>query len=154
MKYFSILSLFAAIVLQGCGDEPAFYAVNKSIANRQWTYTNKPKFEVNITDPKAQYDLYANIRHTMNYGYSNIFIAVHSQGPGITDSSFRYECILAKADGKWIGNSAANLFERQILLKENFIFPDTGLYSFEIEQQMHANPLRDIADVGFKIIKK
>ena len=154
MKYFSFISLIAVILLQGCADEPSFYEVNTSIANRQWTYTNKPKFEVKITDANARYDLYANIRHTMNYAYSNIFIAVHAQGPSLENTDFRYECRLAESDGRWIGSSAANLFERQIRLKENFIFPDTGLYTFEIEQQMRANPLRDIADVGFKIIKK
>jgi gliding motility-associated lipoprotein GldH len=61
---------------------------------------------------------------------------------------------LAESDGRWLGNSAGNLYGQTVLLRENFTFPDTGKYVFSVGQSMRENPLRGINDVGIKIIKR
>jgi len=61
---------------------------------------------------------------------------------------------LAETDGRWLGNTAGNLYEQSKLLIDDFTFPDTGKYVFSIQQNMRENPLRGINDVGIKLIKK
>ena len=146
----SIVSIFACL---SCHQE-AYYEVNKSIDNQEWAYSNKIRFDVGIDDSTAKYDIFINLRHQKSYDYANIYILLHQQGKSLQDTFIRKEIKLAELDGKWIGKSAGTVFETQNLIHENFTFPDTGMYHFEIEQNMRVNPLKDIVDVGLKVMKK
>jgi len=132
----------------------AYYEENKEVTDRSWNYSQVPSFAVNIKDNKAKYDVYINLRHTNLYDYSNIYLLLHAKGKGIADTSYRKEIKLAELDGKWVGQSSGSLYEIQYLAKSNFTFPDTGVYTFGLEQNMRVNPLPEVTDVGIKIIKK
>ncbi|NGF55301.1 gliding motility lipoprotein GldH [Parapedobacter sp. SGR-10] len=132
----------------------AFYEQNKAIAGRSWTYQDIPEFPVHITDKNAKYDIFINLRHSSGYDFSNIFVLLHQKGPQLADTTYREEIPLAQLDGRWLGRSAGGLYEIQYLAYPNFVFPDTGIYTFGIEQNMRQNPLTDISDVGIKLIKK
>lgn len=131
-----------------------FYEKNEPIPNRSWTYEKKPAFNIHIDDSKAKYDIYINLRHSNEYRFSNLFVLLHEKGNNLADTAYRKEIPLAQLDGRWLGNSAGSLYEVQYLAKENFVFPDTGTYTFAIEQNMRETPLKDIVDVGIKVIKK
>ncbi|KGE14674.1 gliding motility lipoprotein GldH [Sphingobacterium deserti] len=147
--------LFLSVLLFGnaCSDS-ALFERNESIADRSWSYSDVPTFAIKITDAKSKYDLWVNVRHTNDYSYSNLFILFSQQGPGLKDTVQRYEIKLAEQDGRWTGSSAGNLYANQRLVKKDFVFPDTGIYNFGIEQNMRENPLKEIADVGLKVVKK
>lgn len=131
-----------------------FYETNTALVNRSWSNQDKPSFEVKIADNKAKYDVYINARHTAEYNYSNLFFLLHLKGPQLLDSAFRYEAKLAELDGRWIGKNAGNLYFNEIMVKKDLVFPDTGVYTFAIEQNMRENPLKHISDVGIKLVKK
>lgn len=146
----SIVSILACLSCQ----QDAYYEVNKIIDNREWNYSDKIKFDVSIDDSTAKYDIFVNLRHQNSYDYANIYVLLHQKGKSLQDTFIRKEIKLAELDGKWIGKSAGTVLETQNLVHENFVFPDTGLYHFEIEQNMRVNPLKDIVDVGLKVVKK
>lgn len=132
----------------------AYFEENTVIANRKWDYNQTPTFQVKIDDSLAKYDIYINLRHTNLYDYSNIFVLLHGKGKGLADTTLRKEIKLAELDGKWLGNSSGSLYEIQQLVKQGYSFPDTGIYTFAIEQNMRVNPLLEVTDVGIKIIKR
>lgn len=136
-----------------CVDQP-FYDVYKSTANRQWHHHEKQTFQVHIDNNSRKYNVWVHTRHTGEYNFTNLFLLAREMGPGLKDTSYRYELKLATPDGRWTGKIAANLYENKLLLKENYTFPDTGVYTFEIEQNMRTNPILNITDVGLKIIEK
>lgn len=150
-RFLAFLVLFS--LFSGCTSD-AYFEENKAIANRSWDYNQIPSFEFKIEDNKAKYDVYINLRHTNLYDFSNIYVLLHPKGKGLADTSYRKEIKLAELDGKWVGQSSGSLYEIQYLAKSNFTFPDTGLYTFELEQNMRINPLLEVTDVGIKIIKK
>ncbi len=119
-----------------------------------WDYDFQPQYTIDVDDKQARYDIFVNIRHNAYYPYHNLFLLLHEKGKGLRDTAFRYELQLAEDEGKWLGNSAGNLYEQSALVKENVSFPDTGKYTLSLEHNMHENPLRGINDVGIKIIKK
>ncbi|SRR5690606_1163348 len=132
----------------------AFYEQNEAITSRSWTYQDIPEFPVHIVDKNAKYDIFINLRHGSDYDFSNIFVLLHQKGPQLADTTYREEIPLAQLDGRWLGRSAGGLYEVQYLAHPDFVFPDTGIYTFGIEQNMRQNPLTDISDVGIKLIKK
>lgn len=132
----------------------AVYEENRAISERSWSYDEKPRFDVHIDDNKPKYNIYINLRHTNEYDFSNIFVLLHEKGSKLADTAYRKEISLAQLDGRWLGNSAGSIYEVQYLAKENFTFPDTGVYTFVIEQNMRQDPLKDIVDVGIKVVKQ
>lgn len=150
-KFLAILS-FSFLVYSCTSD--AYFEENKVIANRSWDYSQTPIFAVKIDDNSAKYDVFINLRHSNSYDYSNIFILLHENGNGLKDTSYRKEIKLAELDGRWVGKSSGTLYEVQYLAKSNFTFPDTGTYTFALEQNMRVNPLLEVSDVGIKLVKK
>lgn len=148
LKYFSIL-LFSTVFV-ACKDN-AVVDVNKEITDRNWSYIRKVSIPVTIDDANKQYNLYMNLRHTADYKYSNIFVLVHQMSPGAKRITERKEFQLAYADGEWLGSGSGNLYSYQLLFKERYKFPKAGTYTFQFEQNMRDNPLREIRNVGLRV---
>jgi gliding motility-associated lipoprotein GldH len=138
MKFFLFCALLLAMFMMSCTDA-AYFEQNKAISNRSWAYSDVPEFAVHIDDSTATYDVY---------------VLLHQAGSKLLDTAYRAEITLAELDGRWLGQSAGTLYELQYLAHQNFVFPDTGIYTFAIEQNMRQNPLKDVADVGIKLVKK
>ncbi|GHE29398.1 gliding motility lipoprotein GldH [Sphingobacterium griseoflavum] len=155
MKDLSVRLLFLSILfLCDACNESAVFQRNESILNHSWSYSDIPRFDVHVTDASAHYDIWVNIRHDNDYRYANLFFLLHEKGPLLSDTSHRYEIKLAELDGRWTGKSAGSLYVNQLLVKDAYQFPDTGIYHFAIEQNMRENPLRNITDVGITVVKK
>ena len=122
------------------------------IENAKWTYTQVPKFEVNITDTSKQYNLYLNIRNEGNYKYNNIYLLFHITTPNKQESTNRFNFKLANNQGQWYGKSGiGDLYDCQITIGKGMKFTQKGIYTFAIEQNMRQNPLEGITDIGIKI---
>ncbi|MCI0921879.1 gliding motility lipoprotein GldH [Sphingobacterium rhinopitheci] len=153
MVKYILYSFFIVTGLSSCTNN-AIYDQNSTIKDKSWTYDQKPAFTVHVADNKPTYNIYINLRHTNTYDYSNLYVLLHEKGNKLKDTAYRNEIQLAALDGRWLGKSAASLYEVQYLAKENFSFPDTGKYTFTIEQNMRENPLKDIVDIGLKVVKQ
>lgn len=145
--------LLLTTLLGGCTDAGAVLDTNQPIADRNWSYVNKAKFDFRIDDEKAAYNLYFNVRVTDNYKYSNLFVLIHQTNPGGIKKTTRYELKLASRDGEWLGKGSGNLYSYQVPFQTNIKFPARGSYHFEIEQNMRDNPLHEVSDVGLRIEK-
>jgi gliding motility-associated lipoprotein GldH len=140
--------LFAA----GCTDPNAVIDQNTAIENYNWSYANKIRYAVKIDDASTPYNLYINLRVTGDYKYSNIFVLLRRNGPGLKGVT-RFEISLADKEGEWYGQGSGNLYSYQVPVITNFKFPAKGTYEFEIEQNMRDNPLHQVSDVGIRVEK-
>lgn len=138
------------LIFASCADN-AIIDVNKEIDSRNWSYIKKVSIPVKIEDVGKAYNLYMNLRHTANYKYSNIFVLIKQINPGGKKATERKEFQLAYPDGEWLGSGAGNLYTYQLLFREKYVFPAPGIYTFEFEQNMRDNPLREIRDVGIRV---
>jgi len=154
MKNIGLFLMSLTVLLAHSCGSPFFYEGNAVIPAGNWEYGHIPDFEIHIADRAAKYDVFVRVRHTSGYPFSNLFLLLHEKGPGLRDTAFRHEMALAEPDGRWTGTGAGSLFESRILAKADFLFPDTGVYRFGLEQNMRTNPLKGIADVGLQLVKK
>ncbi|WP_432709325.1 gliding motility lipoprotein GldH [Pedobacter sp.] len=125
--------------------------VNVSMPKHRWSYINKIVTVVDIKDHTKVYDLFFKLRHTAAYRYSNIYILFQVKGPGKTSTTRRYEYKLGTADGKWFGAGSGDLYMYTLPLLTNYKFPESGKYTFVIEQSMLDNPLHHISDAGLLV---
>lgn len=143
--------LFA--ILSGC-DENTLVDSNVSMPSRNWNYANKVKVLVDVADSSKPFNIYFKLRHTADYGYSNIFVLFHVRGASQKKHTRRFEYRLAQPDGQWNGSGSGNLFTYTLPLLTNYKFPAPGKYELEIEQNMRDNPLREISDAGIKVLQQ
>lgn len=144
------LAFVLVMAVASCTDT-AVLDKNVVITDNTWYYDNQPELTAHIIDADQRYNIYLNLRHTPDYRYANIFLLVHQSGPGMQDTTERFELSLAEPDGRWLGRGTGSMYAHRQPIKEGVHFPDTGLYHFVIEQNMRENPLREIADVGIRI---
>ncbi|OOQ61318.1 gliding motility lipoprotein GldH [Mucilaginibacter pedocola] len=152
--YKLLFSVFVPVIfaLQGCTDPNAIIDQNTEIGNHNWSYINRVKFDVNITDEKVPYNLYFNLRVGGGYRYSNIYVLL-SQKHGSKTATTRYQFVLANPDGEWLGSGSGNLYSYQLPFRKGYKFPEKGTYHFEIEQNMRDNPLHEVSDIGLRVEK-
>lgn len=142
--------ILCAVVFNACTDN-AIVDVNKEIESRNWSYIRKVSIPVKIDDAGKAYNLFMNLRHTADYKYSNIFVLIKQINPDGKTTTERQEFQLAYPDGEWLGSGSGNLYTYQLLFKKKYIFPSPGTYTFEFEQNMRDNPLREIRDIGLRV---
>jgi gliding motility-associated lipoprotein GldH len=154
LKYFCP-ALFMAMALSwsACSDPNAIIDQNTELTNNNWAYPNKIRELVKVDDEHLAYNLYLNLRVTADYKYSNIFVIVHQTGPDNKTTNTRLEFKLANPDGEWLGDGSGNLYSFQIPFWQNYKFPAKGVYTFQIEQNMRDNPLKEVSDVGLRVEK-
>ncbi|TCK83181.1 gliding motility lipoprotein GldH [Albibacterium bauzanense] len=136
--------------LAACSDN-ALIDQNIPIKNKAWLYEQKPLFPVHITNKDTPYHLYLNLRNSIDYPFSNIFILIHQQNPDKTRITYRVEVKLANPEGLWKGKSAGSLISQQVRFLKDYHFTDTGKYTFQFEQNMRVNGLKGISDIGLRI---
>jgi len=138
------------IVLWSCKDNALINAF-KPIDKQLWRYSEMPTFQVKVQDNRVPYELKLNLRLTADYRYANLYVLVHQIGPDHHVQTKRVGLVVADKDGRWLGKGVGNLFSYQISYDKHFLFPDTGTYTFKLEQNMRDNPLRGVSDVGIVV---
>jgi gliding motility-associated lipoprotein GldH len=152
MNQSKVLFLFAValgMLFSGC-DTNNIADTNQTMPGRNWGYADKVKVMVDITDSNKRYNIYFKLRHTADYGYSNIFVLLNVKTPQ-KKRNRRYEFKLAQPDGQWNGSGSGNLYTYTFPLLTQFKFPAPGKYELELEQNMRDNPLKEISDVGIQV---
>ncbi len=153
MKNLCLLIIITLAVAFSSCDKSRIYEKNQRIPDAAWDYSNKLEFETEITDLTLTYNFYVNIRNTTDYKYSNIYFFINTTFPSGEIAHDTLECTLADYKGKWLGKGFGKIKESHILFKPGFRFPQTGLYTFEVEQAMRVDTLIGITDIGIRLEK-
>ena len=155
IKKLFLTAAFLSISILGisCQDTKTITDTNQEISSRNWDYIKKVSIPVTIQDENIPYNIYINLRHTADYKYANIFLLVHTTEPDGKKTTERKEFKLAYPDGQWLGKGSGNLYSYQLPYKMNYRFAKKGKYTFQLEQNMRDNPLREVTDAGIRIEK-
>lgn len=137
-------------MLAGCIDRPMFTDM-KNLPDHAWQVNDPALFEVEVTDTVSFFDFYLNIRTGEEYGFANMYLFIDTRFPdgrGVRDT---VECILADRSGRWLGDGSGSVRDNKILFKPRVRFPQSGTYTFELEQGMRTIVLDEVHDIGIGI---
>lgn len=149
-KAYAEAGLLVILILFACTDA-RFYDQNQSIPAKTWRYDYKPAFQVDIQDIDSLYTVYLHVRHTNDYPYSNLFVLLYETAPDGSRHTYRVEIPLAERDGRWLGQGIGSVFSRQVKVLRHHRFKQKGTYTYTLEQNMRANPLMEITDIGIAV---
>ena len=145
--------LLLALLVASC-DRERLYEKNHDFDDRAWLVSDQPVFDFEIADTVKTYNLYCNIRNSVKYPYSRIFINYSLQdstGTSVSKnliSAFLFE----EKTGMPIGSSGlGDVYDQQIPVLKKYRFAKPGKYSMKFEQFMRTDTLAGILAVGFRL---
>jgi gliding motility-associated lipoprotein GldH len=115
-----------------------------------WRWQDAWEFRVEMTDTLSMHNIYVQVRHTVEYPMSNLYMFVHVKGPTGQHRKDTVNMILAAPNGEWTGRGTGNLRELQLLYRKQTQFRIPGTYVFTLEQAMR-NPELPVTDLGIRI---
>jgi len=149
---FITITIFS-VVFYSCNPDTV-YNNNVTLPTEGWYKHNAIAFNVNINDSIDNHKFSLNIRNSINYRYSNLYLFLITEFPNGNISRDTIECILANNEGKWLGKGWGDIKENVIVLKSALRFPLVGEYKFLVQQAMRVDTLTGINDIGLSIIKE
>ena len=148
----SIYPAILMMILMVSCDSSRIYEKFKKIDQYVWKADDIKKFEVPITDTSLNYQVYINIRNSSKYEFRNLWGFFTIKAPNGQTKRDTFEIILANELGEWRGSGLGNVNSvRQQYFRDPVKFPVRGIYTFQIQQAMRKEDLKEILDVGLRV---
>ncbi len=155
MKYTFFL-FFALLLLAGCDSNRVFEEYTE-FSDRTWKINNQASFEFEIRDTTKKYNLYYNVRNSLDYPFARLFVQyalLDSSGTELSKklvSNFLFD----QKTGRPLGRSGlGDVYDNQFILLENQEFKSPGIYKIQLEQFNRQDSLRGILAVGLRVETK
>jgi gliding motility-associated lipoprotein GldH len=150
---FLLPTIVLALFLAGC-DDTRVYEVNHDFEQRVWLINDKPEFEFSITNASDKYSLYCNVRNSVAFPFSRLFIKYE-----LTDSTGKViegkmmpAFLFDQQTGKPQGSSAlGDIYDQRFPIISNYQFPSPGKYKISFQQFMRKDTLEGVLAVGLRV---
>lgn len=152
MKYIFFL-FFALLILAGCDSNRVFEDYTE-FSDRIWKINNPASFEFEIKDTAKKYNLYYNVRNSLDYPYARFFVQYTLLDSSSTEISKKLvsNFLFDQKTGRPLGRSGlGDVYDNQFILLENQKFKSQGIYKIQLEQFNRQDSLRGILAVGLRV---
>ena len=150
MRSISYLFIAISIIFTSC-DSEGVYDQNIMIPNEVWHMDSIAHFNVYIADTVTSHNIYVNLRNSVNYSNSNLYLFIETLAPSGAKLRDTMECTLANSRGEWLGKGFGRIRDNQIPYKMDIRFPIPGNYHFSIQHAMRARELKEVVSVGIRV---
>lgn len=148
----ALIFCFAILVFSACEGGRVFDEF-REIKGHVWSAGQVLQFHIPIEDTTLVHDVDIAVRNTGKYRYSNLFLFLTIQSPDGASIRDTVEITLADSHGKWLGKGAATVHTLYSPYRSRIRFPYRGVYTFNVEQAMWEENLKEITDIGLRIVK-
>ncbi len=148
-----VLVLLLALVLVGC-DKSRVYEVNHDFNERNWKITETPEFEFTIKDLGKRYNIYYNVRNSLDYPYARLFVNYSLRDSTGMELSKKMvsEFLFDQKTGQPFGTSGlGDVYDHRFSLLKEFEFKQQGKYTITLEHFMRADTLLGVLAVGARV---
>ena len=135
-------------------DSERIYETNQDFEDRTWKVSQAPEFEFRITDTGKKYNLYYNVRNSLEYPYSRIFVTYHLQDSLGNDlqSKLNTQDLFDQKTGAPFGSSGlGDIYDHRFSLLENYEFNFPGRYKLKLEQFTRQDTLKGVLAIGVRV---
>lgn len=149
----AILAFSVSCILTTSCDSRRVYEDNKEFNQRFWVVSDEPAFGFLITDSLQSYNLYYNIRNSLQYDWDRVFVTYTlSDSTGQELASKLVYNQLFDQTGKPLGQSGlGDLYDHQFPLVKDYHFPYRGKFTIRLTQFSRQDTLRGVLAVGIRV---
>lgn len=150
----SLIILILAMMFASC-DQNKVYDTYVDLENGIWKVDTLPTYNFEIEDETVAYNISYNIRYAEVYPYYNLYMKYFLEDSlnNIIGSELQEILLFDKKTGTPLGEGLGDIFDREVLIFEDFKFPARGNYTFKVKQFMRVDNLPGIMSFGLKIDK-
>jgi gliding motility-associated lipoprotein GldH len=152
MRLVAVIILIAALV-SGC-DTSRVFEENRDFNKRAWTVNDTAVFEFSIPEPTANYNLLCNIRNTLEYPYSRIFVnyTLEDSTHRVLTTKLVSNYLFDVKTGEPQGNSGlGDIYDHRFSLESRKLSP--GKYFVKLQQYMRTDTLQGVLAAGVRVEK-
>ncbi|MGV6860606.1 MAG: gliding motility lipoprotein GldH [Putridiphycobacter sp.] len=142
-------TLALAVVLPSCNND-VIYTEHQTFENNTWSYDDVKTFSFEMEEDTTPVKIFINLRTTVDYPYSNIYMYMHSDFPNGYHDIDTLEFFLARPEGEWLGEVNGTIVENHAIITQGYLL-DKGTYTFKLEQAMYEDSLPELLDVGLTV---
>ena len=150
MRYPILISVMLLMLHTMSCDSSMVYDQYEGTDQGMWSWRDAMEFRADISDTVSMHNIYLQVRHTVEYPLSNLYMFVHVKGPSGQHMTDTINMVLATPDGEWTGKGNGNIRELMLLYKKQTQFRIPGTYVFTLEQAMR-QPELPVTDLGIRI---
>jgi gliding motility-associated lipoprotein GldH len=144
-----------AVLLSSC-DSNRVYEDNIEFKARTWKIAEPAQLEFDITDTTKRYNLYMNVRNSLDYPYSRLFVnysLMNEAGEELSKNMIS-EYLFNQKSGEPNGDSGiGDIYDHQFIFLQKQAFAKSGKYKVKFEQFMRQDTLQGILAVGLRVEK-
>ncbi|GAB4247308.1 MAG: gliding motility lipoprotein GldH [Saprospiraceae bacterium] len=140
---FLVVALSALCLSTGCSSDCIFQQ-SFEVPNAEWTYEDPIRFEFEIPDTSARYNLNLALEHSTDYPYQNLYVKFHTQFPSGKTVEQVVSLELTDKAILWQGECSGKWCTINIPLQTGAIFPEPGKHSITLEQYTRDNPIKGV----------
>ncbi|MBX2915087.1 MAG: gliding motility lipoprotein GldH [Cyclobacteriaceae bacterium] len=149
---FVILFVAVGMLVSGC-DSKRVFENYVEFQDRSWKIQQPVHFEFDIKDTQLKYNLYYEVRNSLDYPWQRIFVNYQlADSAGTTLSSKLISNYLFQKDGQPLGRSGlGDVYDHRFLIFKNHSFVQPGKYKFTLQQENRQDTLAGILAIGLRI---
>lgn len=148
-RYRVLLLLILIPILHACDPQMVFDSY-KHVDEGMWGWHDDAVFEVNMEDSLSLHNIDLQLRHTVDYPMSNLYVFLELEGPTGQFVRDTLNIMLAMPDGRWLGRGNGKYRHLALRYRENVRFGQEGTYTFRLQQAMRKEKL-PVTEVGLRI---
>lgn len=142
-----------ALLLAAC-DRERIYETNIEFRDRTWKVQDTVVFDFRIQDLSPLYKLSCDLRNTIDYPYSRIFVTYHlldSTGREL-ETKMVSQFLFDQKTGAPFGSSGiGDVYDHRFPLLSDYEFKNVGRYRVRLEQFMRQDTLPGIVAAGLRV---
>jgi gliding motility-associated lipoprotein GldH len=154
MRIVGVIFLLA-VLLSAC-DENRVYEKNRDFKERSWLVSDTTVFEFRIADTVLNYNMYCNIRNSLAFPYSRLFVNAYLEDSTgrVMQKKLIQTYLFDRDTGKPMGSSGlGDIYDQRIPLMNAYRFPYSGKYKMRFEQYMRKDTLEGMLAIGLRVEK-
>ncbi len=152
LNYFLVF-LVLTLVLSSC-DTNRVYEANHDFEDRTWKVNEPQEFEFRIDDPEKRYNLHYNVRNSLDYPFSRIFITYHLQdslGNELQTKLITEDLFDQKTGVPFGTSSLGDIYDHRFQLLGDYEFKHRGKYKVRLEQYTRQDTLLGVLAIGVRV---
>lgn len=151
MKHIVYVSILLLLVSSSCSNKKPVYEQTMHFPDYQWNRFHIVEFNPEIKKLKKPYDMKLAITYTENYPYETIPVNTVLTYPNGQKNILRYVFLVKDKNG-FIGTVDGNKRSIEATIHSNKQLPETGIYTFTVQQLTQYYDLENIVSVHCMLI--
>ncbi|NRA52348.1 MAG: gliding motility lipoprotein GldH [Phaeodactylibacter sp.] len=144
------LLLSSLLLLFACGPD-FIYDELQEIDGQGWAYAQPVRFDFDIADTAALYNLWLEVDHSTEYKTQNLYTRIQTGFPDGNKSEETVSLELADKSGAWYGSCDQSKCLLKVPLQMNTYFNQPGNYSMVIEQFTRIDSLEGVSSLRLMV---